>query len=261
MSAEIVVTPSTRKSHGGSVDAVHLHERQYEAAHARIDVHRRADGSGECGQLGDRIDHTLRILRRRTDDEHRVLVHERRHRVDVGLPVGVDGHLARGDIEVVRGLVERRVRTGRDHHVRFGDSSLGAGALPRGLHGHQDALRATGRHEAGRALRRVEQRRSRADHLRLDLAEARERQGVERVLVQEELGRRVRDLLHAGSAVVHHPERPAVLPAHVAGSLRLQGSNDVFCGHAVCGKGHGADARGDRFLLVTGERAKRNPEP
>ena len=101
---------------------------QHEPAHARVDVHRRADAGRELRNLGNRIDHALRVLRRGADDQHRVVVDARRHRVDVGAPVVAHGDLVQRDAEVVRGLVERSVGAVGDHHLGLGDAALGAPA-------------------------------------------------------------------------------------------------------------------------------------
>ena len=61
----------------------------------------------------DRVDDALRVLRSRADDQHGVVADAVGHRVDVGAPVRVDVDLVRGHAEVVRGLVERRVRARR----------------------------------------------------------------------------------------------------------------------------------------------------
>ena len=74
----------------------------------------------ELGELGDRVDHALRVLRRGSDDERRVVVDERGHRVDVGAEVGAHRNLVHPDAEVVRALVERGVRAVGDHHLGLG---------------------------------------------------------------------------------------------------------------------------------------------
>ena len=194
---------------------------------------------GELGQLRDRIDDTLRVLRCRADDEHGVVGDVRGHRIDVREPLVVDVDLVRVDAEVVRGLVERRMRARRDHHVGRRDAALLAGALARGLDGHQDALRATRRHEAGGRRRTVEQGGGRADHLRLDLAEAREGARVQRVLVQEHLGGGACDLVDFGTAVVDHAEGSAVLPARVTCALGLQVREHLGGRQTAFGETHG----------------------
>ena len=67
-----------------TVSSEQLGERQHEAAHAGVDVAVGADRGGELGDLGDRVDDALRVLRRRSDDEHGVRTDGGRHRLDVG---------------------------------------------------------------------------------------------------------------------------------------------------------------------------------
>ena len=112
------------------------------------------DLGGQRRQLGDRIDHALRVLRRAADDQHRVRSDERRHGVDVGAPVVAHRHLVQPDAEVVGRLVERRVGAGRHHHLRLGDAALLAAALAGRLHRAEDALGAARGHEARRRRRR-----------------------------------------------------------------------------------------------------------
>jgi hypothetical protein len=61
----------------------------------------------------------------------------------------------------------------------------------------------------------------RAHDFGLDLGQARKGARVERVLVEEQLGRRACDLVHLGATVVDHAERAAVLPPRVARALLL----------------------------------------
>ena len=118
------MTPGDAEVPGRDGFAVQLHERQHEPAHARVDVHRRADRGRELGELGDRVDDALRVLRRGADDEHGVVVDARGHRVDVGAEVGAHRHLVHPDAEVVRGLVERGVRALGDDHLGCGDARV-----------------------------------------------------------------------------------------------------------------------------------------
>lgn len=47
---------------------VHAHERQEEATEAAVDMHTNATLLGKGGQLADRVDHALRVARRRAGD-------------------------------------------------------------------------------------------------------------------------------------------------------------------------------------------------
>ena len=112
-SAEIVVTPSTRKSHGGTSSPFSsMNGSTKPPMHASTCIDAPTDAAS-ARELRDRVDHALRVLRRGADDEHGVVVDARGHRVDVGAPVGVARHLVHAHAEVVRGLVERRVRARR----------------------------------------------------------------------------------------------------------------------------------------------------
>ena len=83
------------------------------------------------------------------------------------------GTLCTCSAEVVGGLVEGGVGAGRQHHLGRGDAPLLAAALAGGLHRAEDALGAAGGHEPGR-VGAVEEVGGDADHLRLDLGQARE---------------------------------------------------------------------------------------
>ena len=147
----------------------------------------------------------------------------RGHGVDVGAPVVAHGHLVHSQAEVVGGLVEGGVGTGRHHHLRLGDAPLLAAALAGGLHRAEDALGAAGGHEAGDVVVAVQEVGGDADDIALDAAQARERLGVEGVVVEEHLGDLLHHRVHLGSRVVDHPEGLAVLPAHVAGAQLGEG--------------------------------------
>ena len=135
------------------------------------------------------------------------------------------------------GFVERGVRALGDDHLRRRDAALAA-AFACGLDRQQDALGATRCHEPGRAFGRVQQSRARADHLRLELGEARECLGVQRVLVQEHLRRGLGHLVYAGAAVVHETEGATLLPTRVSRALGRQRRNDLVLRHAPLGKTH-----------------------
>ena len=210
----------------GHVPAEPLGERQHEAAHAGVDVEVDAGLVGHGRELADRIDHALRVLRSRTDHQDRVLVDQRGHRIDVGRPVVLHRYGVDLDAEEVGALVERRVTALGDDHLGPVDAAFVVVPLTGGQHGAQDRLGAARGHEAG-GVRSVQEVRRPGDDLLLDLSEARERRGVQRVLVEIELRGLLGDLVHRGAAVVDHPEGPAVLPADVTGALADQLGDDV----------------------------------
>ena len=191
------------------------------------------------GQLGDRVDHALRVLRGAAHHQHGVGADERGHGVDVGAPVVAHRHLVQPEPEVVGGLVERGVGAGRHDHLRLGDAPLLAAALAGGLHRAEDALGAAGGHEAGDVVVAVEQVGGDAHDVALDAAEARERLGVEGVVVEEHLGDRLHHRVRLGAGVVDHPEGLAVLPAHVAGAQLGERVDDLGLAHPRLRQRHG----------------------
>src|SRR5512140_2098569 len=90
-----------------------LEPRQDEATDTGIDVQRQAVLHRERAELGDRIDHAMRILRRRGDEADRAPADRLGHRANVGAHLGVDLALHELHAEVVRRLVERRVDRAR----------------------------------------------------------------------------------------------------------------------------------------------------
>ena len=244
MSAEIVVTPSTRKSHGFTSRPEHLDERQHEPAHAGVDVAVRADRRRQRGDRRDVVLHALRVLRGRPDDQHGVLVAQRGHRLDVGGPVVLDRRLVEFQPEVVRRLVERSVRRLGDHHLGFGDPPLGGRSLAGCEHAAQDRLGAAAGEEPGDGVVAVQQTGGPTDHLGLDLPERRERLGVERVLVEVQASRLLGDLVHRRTAVVDHSERASVGPLDVVDPLGGEVTDDVVDGAALLvERSHGEQCR------------------
>ena len=142
----------------------------------------------------------------------------------------------------MRGLVEGGVGAGRHHHLRLGDAALLAATLACGLHRAEDALGAAGGHEAGDIVVAVEQVGGDAHDVALDAAEARERLGVEGVVVEEHLGDRLHHRVRLGTGVVDHAEGLAVLPAHVAGAQLGQRVDDLGLAHPCLRQRHGRDA-------------------
>ena len=187
----------------------------------------------------DRVDHTLRVLRRRADEQDRVVVDRSLHRGDVGTPVGADRNAPALQPEVLAALLERGVRRGGQHHVRLGDAALGAAPFACRLHRQQDALGAAGRHEAGSLLAGLQPLADHRHDLGLDGPQARERIGVQRVLRRVAAVGLLGDGQHVGTGVVDERERPPVAPAHVVSLELVEVGEDRLRRHAGIGKGHG----------------------
>ena len=115
MSAEIECTPSTRKSHGTVCRPSNSANGSTNPPMQASTWHHAPTLAANSATRGDRVDHALRVLRRRTHHQHRLVVDGGRHRADIGGPVV--GHRHRHDRhpEQVRRLVERGVcRRGND---------------------------------------------------------------------------------------------------------------------------------------------------
>ena len=156
------------------------------------------------------------------------------------------------------GLVEGGVGAGRHDHLRLGDAPLLAAPLAGGLHRAEDALGAAGGHEAGDVVVAVEQVGGDARRRRSGCGQARERLGVEGVVVEEHLGDRLHHRVRLGSGVVDHAEGLAVLPAHVAGAQLARVSTISAWLIPVCGNGTG-DTLGGGAWAEAHTRQRRRP--
>ena len=139
--------------------------------------------SAAGGDVGDRVDDALRVLRRRADDQHGVVVDRRGHGVDVGPPIVSHGDAAVLEAEVV-GAFSNAAWADGEYDVRPADAPLDQAPLPGGFDGEEDALGAAGGHER-RPPAAVEPAAHDGDDVLLDPPEARERIRVERVLGHE----------------------------------------------------------------------------
>ena len=117
--------------------------RQCETAEAGVDVEGEIARPGDLGDLGDRIEHSRRVVGCRGHDENRVVPN------GIGDVVGAHrsrcrrhGHPNRLDTEQRGGFEERRVCGRRHDHRRL--PGCGARAIAGSLHGEQAALGATG---------------------------------------------------------------------------------------------------------------------
>jgi hypothetical protein len=217
-----------------------LEEGQYEAAHARVGVEVRAALGGQRGEVGNRVDHTLRVLRCRVDDEHRIRRDLGRHRVDVGAPVRANRHRPNLAAERVPRLVERGVRAVGDDHLGLRDTPFDTAPFACREDCHEDALGAARRHEArGRGIA-MEQIRGDAHDVGLERGEARERDRVQRVVVQIELRRGRADRFDLGTSVVHEAEGAPVAPAGVTGLAGAELGEHLVVRSTVRGERHGA---------------------
>jgi hypothetical protein len=99
--------------------------------------------SAERGDLRDRIDDALWILRRGTHHHHGVVVDGCLHGGHIGRPVGQHGYPAARHAEVVAALLQGSVRRSGQHDVRTCDVALRTAALAGALHCQQQAFGAT----------------------------------------------------------------------------------------------------------------------
>ena len=177
-----------------------LEKGEHEAAQTRVGVERDAALGGQPGQLLDRVDDAERVAGCGADDECGALVDQLGRRPWIGAQVVVQRDLHVLQAQVERRLGESRVRAlGREQYGPL-DAPLLARALARALGRHQDALGPARGHAPARVLA-VEQPRRHRDHVGLHLAQAREAERVERVLVHIELvrlGENAVDLLAGG---------------------------------------------------------------
>jgi hypothetical protein len=194
----------------------------------------------ELGDVADRVDHAMRVLRRGGSDEHGVRVDQRLEILDVGAVAGGQAREAHLEAEVLRRLVEGGVdRLGRDD-VRLAELLvLAACAIPRRLHREQDRLGAAARHRADDVGAAVDHRCGHADDLGLHLLQALEGHRVEEVLREEELVGGLQRLLVFLARVVDEAERTAVAPVGVALAEALHALDQLGPRHAAVGNRDG----------------------
>jgi hypothetical protein len=118
------------------------------------------------------------------------------------------------DAEVLRRLVERRVSAERQNHLGIADPLLFAGPVARRFDGHQDALRAAGRHVADR-LGLTEQTGGHSDDFGLELLEALEGVGAEAVGEDRLAVGVAKDLRHVVAGVVDEAPDAASHPVGI----------------------------------------------
>ena len=182
-----------------------LEPRQDPAADARVDV----AGDSALGSRGrnllDRVESCEGVARGRDDDERDILAHpvdERRSGTGSVLP---DRHEFEVEVEVVRSLLECRVR--RDRREQPGPAGIrmcGTPGVARGLDREQAALGPTTRDGADDVLLPVEDAPREPEHLALhggDRGEGRRVEAVDRLHHPD--GRR-RELVELGQAAVVH---------------------------------------------------------
>jgi hypothetical protein len=215
-----------------------LQEREREAAHARVDVAVHVPIDGDGGDVGHGVDHALGVLRRRRDDEHRLVVAGLCDAVGDGAVAVVDVDPTFLEPEVRAPLAERGVGRGRHHDVAVGDALLLHAANPGRLHGHEDRLGAARRQEPGQLAgdgrvggvdhpAREHPRRRRHDVGR-HAAQAGEDVRVEGVHPREAVVRSADDLFHVVAGVEHEAEDAAEIGTFVSGGERLEVGGDVM---------------------------------
>ncbi len=170
----------------GQVVAQLAHEREMDAAHAAIHVEEQALLLGQRADLGNRVDHALRVAWCRSHQQNRVFGDGRSHGIRFHLESGrVDVHHHRRQAQVMRRLVERGVRCLGQYH--FGPDDLWM-QRPRpvsgGLHGQHNAFGAARCHVADHILVATQQGGQHAHHVGFQFQHRREYRWVEPVLAQ-----------------------------------------------------------------------------
>ena len=175
--------------------------RQCETAEAGVDVEGEIARPGDLGDLGDRIEHSRRVVGCRGHDENRVVPN------GIGDVVGAHrsrcrrhGHPDRLDTEQFGGLEECRVCGRRQDHRRLPGCS--AHAIAGSLHGEQAALGAT-RGDRPHGVRTMKSGAAELDQIAFHRCHGAEHRRVESVdRLHHSCGRR-RDLVeHLESGVV-----------------------------------------------------------
>jgi hypothetical protein len=223
-------------------------EGEQEASETRIGVERDAPFGGEGRELGNGVDDSERIVGRRADDEGGPVGKELLHRVDVGAVVPIHGRLHELEPEVLRRLGEGGMGGHGRQQLGLLDAALGTGPVSGRFHGHQDALGAARRHRAGCVVACVEQISRHRDDVGLHAAQARETEGIQRVLVEVELvgvAQHGVDVFAGG--IDQAPGLPAA-PVGVALFSLAHPRHHVVTGYTGCGKLH-SGLRSDRAGL------------
>ncbi len=237
------MTPSTAKVHGGTARPSRAAYGSTQPPMHASTWQRMPRAAAMRRELGDRVDDAVRVGRRARDHQDRPvarLVDRRLGGGHVGGEVGADRHEHRLHAEVVRGLVERRVRGRGQHHARLGDVGV---RVARRLHGEQHRLGAAGGDRADRGVGSVEQAEGEADQVVLHPEQARERRRVEPVGAGVRRDRLAADPVDVGQpGVVDVGQRPAAVHRQVGGLERLEPLECV--GRASVGA-HAATSVGD----------------
>ena len=108
----------------------------------------RPDSSGEGSNLRNGVDHALRILRRRADDEDGAVIDLFIHRVKIGFPIRSDRGFVQPDAEEMGGLVEGRMGAFGHDHFGIGDTALFLTPFSSGEDGTENGFRPTTGEEA-----------------------------------------------------------------------------------------------------------------
>ena len=141
----------------------------------------------ERGDLLDRVDEAVRVVRRAADERDGLVVDELGHRRDVGDVAVGQRRVPHLDAHPVRALVERDVRGRRHDDVRAGDAARLARVLAVGVQRGDEALGAAAGDDADAGA--VQQVRGHRDDLGLELRRARVHVALQHVGVGEEARR------------------------------------------------------------------------
>jgi hypothetical protein len=197
-------------------------EWREKTADAGVHVQPEVASLREHGEFADRIDDAVRERRRRSDQHDRVRRDCIGHGGNIGAIVVGKRDPVHGYTQIVRSLVERRMRADRDDDVGCDDlRPLGSRPVAGGFHRQEDALGATGGHHARRILGRMQQIGGPSDDIVLELLETRKRLRTERILGEESLIRFLRDGEHVVARVMHVEAETSALPVDVIAPRRL----------------------------------------
>ena len=149
------------------------HGRGEDAADAGVDMEPEVVGFGDRAEGRDGVDESERIGRGRGVEADRVLREGRFDGGGVGAVVRADGDAFHREAEEVGGFVQSRVGGVWSDDLRAHDAgAVGASPFAGGVDGDEDALRATGREDAGGFVVAGEQAVDDGEHLALHAADA-----------------------------------------------------------------------------------------
>ncbi len=185
------------------------HERQDDATDTGVYVEE--DSSLACGRghLFDRVDGAVREVGRRSDAEYGVGAQRGAERIHVRAEACVlDRRHDHAQPQILRGLVEGRMRADRQHHLGVDHrGAVGSGVIARRLDREHDALGAAARHVAHDLIVAPKQPGQRPNHVLLHAAGARVHVDVEGVLGEKARVGLGGELVGLGGELVGRPAR------------------------------------------------------